>query len=141
MERKDGRQERQAIDTRAGRRPTPMFSQSLEQAVRASDEILELLPIATCVCDAAGHIVQYNRRAVELWGRTPQPGETHDQFTARSKFFSAEGEELPRSKLAEVLRTGEPVRDDETIVERPNGTRVVVLLNIDPLINAQGKLV
>ena len=141
MERKDGRQERQAIDTRAGRRPTPMFSQSLEQAVRASDEILELLPIATCVCDAAGHIVQYNRRAVELWGRTPQPGETHDQFTARSKFFSAEGEELPRSKLAEVLRTGEPVRDDETIVERPNGTRVVVLLNIDPLINAQCKLV
>ena len=118
-----------------------MFSLSLEQALRASDEILELLPIATCVCDAAGRIVQYNRRAVELWGRAPQPGQTHDQFTAQCRFFGAEGQELPRSKLAEVLQTGKIVRDEEVTVERTDGKRVVVLLNIDPLINAQGRLV
>src|SRR5471030_807020 len=118
-----------------------VFSLSLEQALRASDEILELLPIATCVCDAAGHILQYNQRAVELWGSPPQPGQTHDQFTRQCKFFGGEGEELPRSKLAEVLQTGCAIRDEEVTVERIDGTKIVVLLNIDPLVNPQGKLV
>jgi PAS domain S-box-containing protein len=128
-------------DIKVKQRSTPVFSLSLEQALRASDEILELLPIATCVCDAAGRIVQYNRRAVELWGRAPQPGQTHDQFTAHCRFFSATGEELPHSRLAEVLQTGKIVRDEEVMVERTDGARVAVLINIDPLINAQGRLV
>ena len=52
-------------DIRLERRRTPVLS--LEQALRASDEILELLPVATCICDLEGRIVQYNRRAVEIW--------------------------------------------------------------------------
>ena len=118
-----------------------VFSLSLQQALRASDEILELLPIATCVCDSAGHILQYNQRAVELWGRAPEPGQTHDQFTAQCKFFDDAGEVLPRSKLAEVLQTGRPISDEEVTVQRANGTEIVVLLNIDPLFNTQGKLI
>src|ERR1700704_2028229 len=113
MERQGGGQETQRVrwmhdaqgDTRIERRRS-MFSGSLEQALRASDEILELLPIATCVCDSIGRIVQYNQLAVELWGRGPEPGQTRDEFTSQCKFFGDGGEELPRSKLAEVLRTG-----------------------------------
>src|SRR6185369_12461743 len=104
-----------------------VLSLSLEQALRASDEILELLPIATCVCDANGRILQYNRRAVELWGHSPQPGQTHDKFTAECKFYGGQGEKLPRSKLAEVLSTGQPIRDAEVMVERADGKRIVVL--------------
>ena len=129
------------MESKVEQRRRSVFSLSLEQALRASDEILELLPIATCVCDAAGRILQYNERAVELWGRPPQPGQTHDQFTAQCRFFGGEGEELPRSKLAEVLKTGQPIRDEEVMVERDDGKQIVVLLNIDPLFNSQGKLV
>src|SRR6187549_450506 len=118
-----------------------VFSLSLEQALRASDEILELLPIATCVCDAAGRILQYNERAVELWGRVPRAGQTHDQFTEQCKFYGGEGEELPRSKIAEVLQTGRSIRDEEVAVRRVDGKRIVVLVNIDPLFNPQGKLI
>jgi PAS domain S-box-containing protein len=118
-----------------------VFSVSLEQALRASDEILELLPIATCVCDSAGRIVQYNHRATELWGRAPEPGQSHDNFVAQCRFFGGEGEELPRSKMAEVLKTGHAIRDEEVTVVRTDGKEIVVLLNIDPLINPQGKLV
>jgi PAS domain S-box-containing protein len=139
MEQRKGGQERRLRDRRA--ESSPVLSLSLEQALRASDEILEVLPVATCICDAAGRIVQYNRRAVELWGHAPQPGQTHDQFTAQCRFFSVEGEPLPRSKLAEVLKTGKSISDEEVMVERADGTRVAVQLNIDPLINAQGKLV
>lgn len=118
-----------------------VFSLSLQQALRAADEILELLPIATCVCDSGGRIVQYNQRAVELWGRAPDPGQTHDQFTAQCRFFGGEGEELPRSKLAEVLQTGRSVRNEEVTVRRNDGREIAVLVNIDPLVNAQGKMV
>ena len=82
-----------------------VFSLSLEQALRASDEILELLPIATCVCDSAGRILQYNQRAVELWGHAPEPGQTHDQFTAECKFFDDAGEVL-RDEVAEPAGQG-----------------------------------
>ena len=85
--------------------------------------------------------MQYNQRAVELWGRAPQPGQTHDQFTAQCKFFGGEGEQLPRSKLAEVIRTGRSIRDEEVTVQRVDGSSVVVLLNIDPLVDAEGKMV
>jgi PAS domain S-box-containing protein len=118
-----------------------VFSLSLEQALRASDEILELLPIATSVCDSAGRILQYNQRAVELWGRAPEPGQTHDEFTAACKFFSASGDILPRSKLAEVLQTGKAITDEGVMVQRTDGKTIAVLLNIDPLFDAKGKLV
>ena len=131
----------QMSEVKLERRRMPVFSLSLEQALRASDEILELLPVATCILDLEGRIVQYNRRAAEIWGRTPQPGDTHEQFTASSKFFSADGRQMPQSKLAEVLRTGRGARDEEVVVERPDGTRIAVLVNIDPLFDAQGKMV
>ena len=139
-ESREAARERRLRDSRAAQHPAPVLSLSLEQALRASDEILEVLPIATCVCDAAGRIVQYNRLAVELWGRKPEPGQTHDQFTAQCRFFGVEGEELPRSKLAEALRTGKSIRDEEVTVERADGRVVVVLINIDPLYDAQRKL-
>src|SRR4051794_4544884 len=61
---------------KAGQRPDS--ASSLAQELKASGAILDLLPIATCICDAQGRIVQYNRSAVELWGREPDPGQTHD---------------------------------------------------------------
>jgi hypothetical protein len=48
---------------------------------------------------------------------------------------------LRRSELAEVLATGKPALDVERIVERMDGARVTVSLNIDPLRNAKGELV
>ena len=114
---------------------------ALGAMLRASDGILDMLPIATFICDAKGAILQYNRHAAEIWGRIPQPGETHEQFTASARFFDIDGNPLQRSELAEVLATGKPARDVERIVERMDGRRVIVSLNIDPLRNAKGELV
>jgi len=119
----------------------PSLPSSPAHDLKASSEILELLPIATCICDSAGRIVQYNRRAVELWGRTPEPGQTHDDFTAQNRFFTLEGDLLPRSLVAEVFRTGQPIRNEEVTVQRVNKPSLVVLLNIDPLFDAEGRLI
>jgi PAS domain S-box-containing protein len=114
---------------------------ALGAMLRASDGILDMLPIATFICDAKGTILQYNRHAAEIWGHIPQPGETHEQFTANARFFDIDGKPLQRSELAQVLASGKPAREVERIVERMDGKRVTVSLNIDPLRNAKGELI
>jgi PAS domain S-box-containing protein len=122
------------------RRPSPAVAvASPEQALTASDKFLELLPIATVVCDAAGRIVQYNKRALEIWGRAPQQGNTVDHLHADTRFLDASGRELRRPRIADVLETGQSVRDEEIILERPNGERLALLMHVDPLLNAEGK--
>ncbi|HUL86815.1 MAG TPA: PAS domain S-box protein [Pseudolabrys sp.] len=113
----------------------------LSTMLRASNGILELLPIATFICDAKGTILQYNRHAVAVWGAKPGPGQTHDQFRESMRFFELDGTPVARSMVSEVLETGEPVRDVERIVEHADGTRLVVSVNIDPLRNLKGELV
>src|SRR5688572_13268556 len=100
-------------DNKHERRQAPVISLSLEQSLRASGEILELLPVATCICDLEGRIVQFNQRAVEIWGRSPERGQTHEQFTAASTFYAADGRKLPESRINQVLRTGVAIRDEE----------------------------
>jgi PAS domain S-box-containing protein len=119
-------------------RPTPSL---LSAMLRASDGILELLPIATFICDAKGTILQYNRHAVAVWGSEPSPGETHEQFRKTTRFFELDGQPVERSLVSEVLATGKPVRDVERIIEHDDGSTLVVSVNIDPLRNVKGDLV
>ncbi|MFN3658231.1 MAG: PAS domain S-box protein [Pseudolabrys sp.] len=113
----------------------------LAAILQASDGILDLLPIATFICDAKGTILQYNRRAVETWGRAPVPGQTHEQFSENTRFHELDGTPMPRSLLAEVLATGKPVRDAERMVMRADGSPSIVSVNIDPLRNAKGDVI
>jgi len=124
-----------------GRSATRPIPSALSAMLRVSDGILDLLPIATFICDAKGTILQYNRHAVAVWGRTPKPGQTHEQFTEYLRFFEMDGTPAARALVAEVLATGTPMRDVERIVERPNGARLVVSVHVDPLYNAKGELV
>jgi PAS domain S-box-containing protein len=123
------------------RRDSPSYAASaLGAMLRASDGILDLLPIATFICDSHGTILQYNSEAVRIWGLTPRQGQTHDAFTAKARYFELDGSPLPRSILAEVLTSGTPVRDKELMVERHDGSRIIVSVNIDPLRDAKGQL-
>src|SRR6185436_7558024 len=103
-------------DIKLDPRSPPVAPLSPEQALSASDKFLELLPIATCVCDSAGRIVQYNKRALEIWGRPPKPGDTLDQLHADARFLDSAGHELRRSRVADVLETGQAIHDDEVTV-------------------------
>ncbi len=114
---------------------------AMTEMLHASDGILDLLPIATFICDAEGVIVQYNRRAVELWGRTPRPGQTHGDFAKAAQFWEQDGTPVTRSLIDEVLATGTSVRDVERLVRRPDGVRAAVSINVDPLFDAAGNVI
>ena len=122
-------------------RPQTTIPAALSAMLRASDGILDMLPIATFICDSRGTILQYNSHAVAIWGSAPRPGQTHEEFNTGALYYELDGTLTERSLLAEVLATGEPVRDVERIVERSDGTRVIAAISIDPLRSAKGELI
>jgi len=118
-------------------------SLALERIVRSPASLVENLPIGIYTCDREGALVQYNRRAAELWGRAPALGDPVIRycgaFTARDcKGNAVAAEDSP---MARVLASGVPVRDCELRVERQDGTKVTILANVDPLFDEQGRLV
>jgi PAS domain S-box-containing protein len=115
----------------------------LEQVLAGSSLVLDLLPVATYICDLSGRIIQYNRRALDVWGREPEIGDTHRQFTEGAKYFRPDGTELARDEvpMAKALATGGTVREGEILIERPDGRRVIITVSIDPLLDSQGQRV
>jgi signal transduction histidine kinase len=115
--------------------------------LRESEErfrhLVALMPVAVYVCDTAGIIQSYNNRAVELWGRAPRVGDSTQLYCGSLRLYSPDGTWVPhdQSKMAEVLRTGIEARNLEVIVERPDGSRITVLVNIAPLRNGGGRLI
>src|SRR3981189_1801124 len=117
------------------------------RALRESKEryrpLFELAPVAVYSCDASGVIREYNRRAAELWGRNPEPGDTDERFCGSFKMYRPDGSYMPHEQcpMGEVLSGNVPgVRDGEVVVERPDGSRVIVIVNIAPLTDGQGKV-
>lgn len=122
--------------------------QSMEQlnrGLRESEEryrtLYAALPVAAFVCDRKAVIQNYNNRAVELWGREPKIGV--EQHCGSTKLILPDGTLLPHSQspMVEVLRTGVPARNVEVFIERPDGTRLFVVVNFVALKDAQGEIV
>jgi PAS domain S-box-containing protein len=106
--------------------------------------LFEMGPVAVYSCDLGGVIDNFNARAAELWGRTPVPGDTDQRFCGSYKLFLPDGTYMPHdeSPMAQVVAGKlRGVRDQEVIIERPDGSRVAVIVNIRPLMNQQGELV
>ncbi|MDZ5696055.1 PAS domain S-box protein [Chelativorans sp. M5D2P16] len=108
-----------------------------------SEAFLNGLPIGIYCCDRDGFIRQFNRRAAELWGREPAIGETEERFCGAHKLYRSDGTPLPHDEtpMADVLRIAVPARDQHVLVERPDGTRRHVLVNIEPLFDPDGAFV
>jgi PAS domain S-box-containing protein len=125
---------------------TPKKTDELRRIIYEKERyrvLFEMGPVAVYSCDTTGVIDNFNARAAELWGRTPEPGDTDERFCGSHRLFLPDGTHLPHHEcpMAQVLR-GEliEVRDQEVLIERPDGSRLTVLVNIGPLRSAEGKL-
>jgi PAS domain S-box-containing protein len=115
--------------------------------VRDSEEryrtLFDLCPVAVYSCNTSGVIQNFNRRAAELWGRAPALGDTDEQFCGSFKLFRPDGSFMPHEQcpMAEVL-SGKiaEMRDGEVLIERPDGSRVTVIVNIRAVKNPRGEV-
>jgi PAS domain S-box-containing protein len=114
-----------------------------QHMVDSPDRLLDLLPAGVYVCDRDGAIVRWNQRATELWGRTPKLGDPSERFCGSYLLHRLDGGPLPHAAcpMAEALRTGIPVRNQEIVIERPDGGRAVALVNIEVLKDSTGAIV
>lgn len=116
----------------------------MEDRLRDSEghmrELLEALPAAIYTTDPTGLITFYNKAAVEMSGRTPQPG---DEWCVTWRLYDTDGAPLPHDQcpMAVALKEDRPVRGAEAVAERPDGTRVPFIPFPTPLHDANGKLI
>ena len=101
-------------------------------------QLVERLPAAIYTCDLEGRISYYNSAAIELWGRDPAPDA--DQYCGAWRIYQPNGELLALDKhpMMTTLRTGQAVRGEELLVERPDGTHRHILAHCDPILGADG---
>ena len=105
--------------------------------------LFEQLPFAVYVCDRDGLVLRYNRRAVELWGRSPTLGDPNERFCGSYRMYRADGSLLPHHQcpMADVLRTGASVREQEVHIERPDGARGIALVDIEAIRDGAGDII
>ena len=106
--------------------------------------LFDLAPVAVYSCDASGVIRDYNSRAAELWGRKPEVGDTDERFCGSFRMYRPDGSYMPHEQcpMGDVLTGKVPgIHDGEVHIERPDGSRVIVIVNIAPLKDERGEVI
>jgi PAS domain S-box-containing protein len=119
------------------------FGSELERL--AQDErarsLLEALPVAVYLTDAAGRIIYFNEAAAELWGHRPDLGTS--SWCGSWRLYWPDGRPMAHDEcpMAMALKERRQVRGAEAVAERPDGTRVPFLAFPTPLFDAERNLV
>jgi len=105
--------------------------------------LFEQLPFAIYICDREGLVLRYNRRAAELWGRSPKLGDPNERFCGSYRMFRPDGSLLPHHEcpMADVLRDGNSVRQQEVHIERPDGSRGIASVDIEAIMDSGGNII
>ncbi len=116
----------------------PALDADSERRVR---ELLDMLPAAIYTTDAAGRITYYNEAAVALWGCRPRLDS--DQWCGSWRLRRPDDTWLPHDQcqMAVALKERRPIRGQEAVAERPDGTRVPFMAFPTPLRDASGEVV
>lgn len=117
-------------------------SSSFGAFVALDQAVLNALPEAVYLCAADGAVVRFNQKAAELWGRTPKEGNPVERFCGSFRLYRSDGSLLSHSQcpMATALQTGRSFRNEEVVVEQPNGQRLTVLVNIAAFKDNEGRV-
>lgn len=117
---------------------------ALKESERRYRELAAMLPVGVCLCEAPdGRITYYNRQAALLWGREPQPGARDERLCGSLRLYHPDGTAVAPGDdpVATVLAGGAPVRNAELIVERPDRSRLHIMVSVAPIRDDKGVVV
>jgi PAS domain S-box-containing protein len=114
----------------------------LRESEQRMRQLTSLMPAAVYSCDEEGRITFFNRRAAEIWGREPNLNDGSEKYSGSFRLLGPDGSQIPHSQgpMAMAVKTGKPVRNEEAIIERADGSRIILKVNIDPLFDSDGRL-
>ena len=123
-------------------------SKQAEVAQSILQMLLEHVPEGITITDGPPNfpIIANSKLAQELLGRPGESlvGMTSGEYVQCIGLFLADGvtrltlEQLP---LYRATRYSETIRDEEYIIERPDGTRIIAIANVVPVRNFQGEII
>lgn len=122
-------------------RPSNAASNGAARESSPFGSLLDALPAAIYTTDTLGRITYYNEAAATLWGCRPRLNS--DQWCGSWRLYRPDGTHLPHDQcpMASALREKRPIRGQEAIAERPDGTRIPFMAFPTPLFDASGKFV
>ena len=106
--------------------------------------LFDLGPVAMYFCDAEGKIREFNQSAAEIWQIKPQLNQSYEDFRNKFKYYDLEGNEIliSKNRLLNVLAGNiASVHDKEITLERPDGSRVNLIINIVPVLDDNHKII
>jgi PAS domain S-box-containing protein len=108
----------------------------------SSTDILNLLPVAVYTSNKEGSINYFNEMAVKLWGYRPNLGDPLLKYCACYKIF-VDGVYISpeKSPMAIALETGQPFKDLQALVQRPDGSTFHALVTIDLIYDEENKII
>ena len=113
----------------------------LRREYNQTEKLLRTAPIAIAVQNADGETIMTNRRAQEAFGLSDREfiGESDDD---QRRIYDSTGDRLEADELpaARVLETGQPVFDEELVVESSAGDRKQFRVNATPLRGPDGEI-
>jgi PAS domain S-box-containing protein len=120
----------------------PEGADPLNSILRLDAAVFDALPVGVYACDAAGRIVRANRRACELWGRSPSLNSDQERFCGAFRLFTLDGQPLSRAAapMAKALAEGVGLAGLEAVVENPDGRRWIGSVNIEVLRSPDGEV-
>ena len=104
-------------------------------------ELIEALGVAVYTSDAAGRLTYYNEAAVDLWGWRPPLGDT--RWCGSWQLSWPDGTPMQHGEcpMAVALQENRPIRGEEAVAERPDGTQVPFIAYPTPLRDEAGACV
>lgn len=117
-----------------------MARHDTEESEKKYADLIQSLPAAVYTTDIEGNLKLFNKATADLWGFTPQPGQS--VLSDEMEIYTTDYERIPKeeSPLAITLRTGLPVHGREVILKRPDGILRNVMPHPSPLFNRSREL-
>jgi PAS domain S-box-containing protein len=121
---------------------TPVFDTTGDKLHEHLPGLMDLLPAAVCVYDADGRLRQCNSQALQLWGQvsTAGNGKEREAFSISQVFYYSTGQAMPPAEtpIAICLATGQPQKDVEVLIQRPDRSCRSVMMSATPIRSQDG---
>jgi PAS domain-containing protein len=112
------------------------------EGVLADQEQLDAIPVGIYVMERDGTVVACNTTAVAAWGRAPELN-ADEKFCGAFRLRYPSGDVMPHHQAppAVALNNGGTVRNADVICEQPDGTRLLALVNVFPIRDADDQVI
>lgn len=107
------------------------------EGLLSDQDALDAIPVGMYVIESDGTLITCNETAIRAWGRTPDLGGS-EAYCGAHVLRYPDGDVMPHEHAPPkvVIKNGGTVRDADVICEQPSGDRLLALVNVFPIRDA-----